>query len=99
MTDFEQLASRAAKILASDGYLRRKTLPGWSWESKLNRVRFNESPETGPHYPYIVVRQKFETNAQGDRVLLPQAHTLPIEPNPTPERVATIVKGALEEPY
>jgi hypothetical protein len=95
---FDELAAAAAKILATSGYARLDSEPGWCWESKMNRVRFGAP--TGAHrlFPYVVTREHFDVAPDGTRTLQLRNSPRNLAADATPERVAKAIADKLENP-
>ncbi len=95
---FDDLAKSAAKILASKGYSRLESEPGWCWQNDVNRVCFSAPPSAHPKFPYVVTRERIHVVVDDPRTL----HRAPAARNfaahETPERVAKVIEEKLENP-
>jgi hypothetical protein len=96
--DFERLAALVSEIIEARGY-KRLPLAGWYWETGRSRVQLSKPSESASAFSYIVSRQRYDFSAEGERVLLPQAHPLPVERGADAERIAAIVEDQLTNPY
>jgi hypothetical protein len=95
---FDELVAAAAQILATKGY-QRLSSDKWCWESKRNRVCFAQLEGSAPQFPYSILRQRYGTNRDGDRVLHAETQVQPFGPDETPERIADGIERALTDPF
>ncbi len=94
---FDETATAVAEILRSAAH-ERLELPGWIWESKLNRVQLSEAPANNP-FRFIIARQRYELNAKGDRCLQPRQPNHYLGADEKPERIAEAILSELTNPF
>ncbi len=93
---FDDLAKSTASILASKGYSRLDSEPGWCWENAINRVRFAAPAGAHPKFPYVVTRERVGPAPDGARNLHRAPSPRNFSAHETPERVAKAIEEKLE---
>jgi hypothetical protein len=94
LVDFDQVVA----ILEQRGYPRLSSENGYVWERGRSRVRVQATSAAGPHFAYVIGRQRYEEGPDG-RYLHPQSNPLPIEREATAERLADMIEDQLTNPF
>jgi hypothetical protein len=94
LVDFEQVVA----ILEQRGYPRLSNEVGYAWEHGRSRVRLTPTSAAGPHFAYVIGRQRYEEGPDG-RYLNPQSNPVPIEREATEERLADLIEDQLRSPF